>query len=138
MVATDAAETTGVAEGEGEGEGEASESKRAANYVTFPRGNDAAMAIWEKLEEEAQAQNKTPRQVVFELLSARYGTDVPVIGTRAPRKKYATEEERKAAQKAQRDTKNAAIKAFLEQHAAEFDALMKQKAVELSAGGASA
>lgn len=143
MVATDATVVAEDVEGEAEasegeagsgGEGEG--SKRAAQYISFPKG----AAIWAELEREAERAGKTPRVLVFEMLAGRYGVEVPVVAGRGggggARKKYASKEEAKAAQKVARDTKNAAIKAFLAQHAAEFDALMAQKARELAGAAA--
>ena len=134
MVATettvaDEAEAGSEAGSEGEGG-----SKRAAQYISFPKG----AAVWVELEKEAERVGKTPRVLVFELLAGRYGVEVPAVGERAPRRKYASKEEAKAAQKAARDTKNAVIKAFLEQHAAEYQALLAQKEREAQAGLAGA
>lgn len=98
----------------GSGDDNESKASRAAKYINFPKDSP----LWERLESEATAAGKTPRQLVFELLAGRYGVEVPATVATAPRKKYASDEERAAAQKAARKDRNELIKQLLAEHAA--------------------
>lgn len=73
-------------------------------------------ALRDAIEAKAKAEDTTPGLLCRKIVADALGVTIDV--DRAAPRKYATEEERKAAQKAQRQERNALIKQLLAAHKA--------------------
>lgn len=95
----------------------------AGVYVTTP------VELHEKLEAEATAAGKSVAGFVRELLGQRYGLDLTKLAE-APRRKYATTEEKRAAQKAKNKERSELYKMLM----AEYKAKLAAAAAAAGAG----
>lgn len=82
-------------------------AKRHVLQITTTEDFDSAF------EAKAKAEGKTPAQLARELLAAHVGYTFPPITRTRSVQKYATPEEKKAAQQATSKQRNAAAKALL-------------------------
>lgn len=104
------------------GQADGAQGQEAQAKTTKPRNGvyvQTPAQLRERLEAEAAAVGKTPAVYVRDLLATQWGVELPPAPTRTV---YSSPDEKKAAQKQKRQSRNELIKQLLAQHKAALEA----------------